>query len=365
MEDDNLTRRVEDRKDNRVLHVLLDSNAWISKHLLRNPTGASLLVTLKLLKGRIILPEVVELELLRHVPRRGEEEVSRAKGSLNVIRELLGRGPEVTFPKTEEFIEALKIRLTDLEQLGVLQRIAFSPEHARRALLKVVNATPPNAPENEQFRDSAIWEVIRDLLKTASVHFISNDRMFFEDRKTEKGLARSLKEELGDHAAYFSIHQDLAGFLTLVKRDAPIDKAQVLRSIEPEVRRYVAIRAEERGFELGAILSSSVSAFVTHDIGQLAIKFELNFSIAGSSNFSSHVDVTGECLLNVDSLAVFDVQFERISWFGIEGAIATEAFIRGVAHIIRAGDYRPLSFRGKEDLLSGAEPSISGKAPSK
>jgi hypothetical protein len=59
----------------------------------------------------------------------------------------------------------------------------------------VIAKTPPSWPNNEQFRDCCIWEASFALAEYCTVHLVSNDSAFYENRDRTKGLANQLREE--------------------------------------------------------------------------------------------------------------------------------------------------------------------------
>jgi hypothetical protein len=70
-----------------------------------------------------------------------------------------------------------------------------SIEHARAALRRVNEETPPNGSKNQQFKDSAIWEAVLELAANHRVHFVTKDTGFYEGRDLKRGLAKQLSYE--------------------------------------------------------------------------------------------------------------------------------------------------------------------------
>src|SRR5687767_1960869 len=106
---------------------------------------------------------------------------------------LMGSADDYQVPSEAEFEESAKSRLQELNSL--LRRVPFTLEHAKSALKRVNDETPPNGPKNQQFKDSAIWEAVIELSETYPVHFVTEDKGFFEGREIRRGLAQALKAE--------------------------------------------------------------------------------------------------------------------------------------------------------------------------
>lgn len=191
--------------------VVIDTNIWRSQLLLNTPTGVSLVYALGRQGGYIGIPEVVERELATQVVQAGLEAVGELQKPSRIIEALTGRafGP---LPTEADLRTAVDARITELSP--ILVRVPFTLEHARAALDMVVAKLPPNGSQNQQFKDSAIWQAVLDLSSRYNVHFITNDRAFLLDRTDPSGgLAPNLHEDCTRLGGSVCVHCDLGSCL--------------------------------------------------------------------------------------------------------------------------------------------------------
>jgi hypothetical protein len=139
--------------------VVIDANIWrqSSSLLLRTPMGSALLYILRQSSGYIGLPEIIEEELIKHTLKSGLEAVGNINKEFKTIEAIMGSS-HYTVPDKAKLEAVIKERLTDLDDLFI--RVPFTLEHAKLALRRVFEGTPPNGLKNQQFKDSAIWEAI-------------------------------------------------------------------------------------------------------------------------------------------------------------------------------------------------------------
>jgi len=149
--------------------LVLDTNAWRSYMLLglRTPVASALLFALRRTGGCLGLPEVIEAEVVAQLTLLAEDLTRKYEDAATLLQQL---GVLDTFERASEYdlraiIEEAIGRLHDL-----VLRIPFEHRHARAALKRVQEGTPPNGPKDQQFKDSAIWEALLD----AAVELLSN-----------------------------------------------------------------------------------------------------------------------------------------------------------------------------------------------
>ncbi|MGB3508190.1 MAG: PIN domain-containing protein [Microcoleaceae cyanobacterium] len=168
------------------LCVVIDANKWRqdSNILLKTPLGVALLYCLKQKNGCIGLPEIIENEVMKHTIQVGCEAVEQINSNFKKIEIIMGKRSNYEVPDKTEIQKSIESRMKEIEPW--VKRVPFTLEHAKSALQRVDEGTPPNKPEGrdkQQFKDSAIWEAILSLLKkNYEVHFITEDKGFFMNR---------------------------------------------------------------------------------------------------------------------------------------------------------------------------------------
>jgi hypothetical protein len=152
--------------------VVLDTNVLIyGTHLLSNPLSQSLFHSLKTEGGRVVLPEIVEKETLRNAVKCCLDAFGKHRDTSRILDTFWHPVVVSKEPTREEIEEKVQTRFKELSEL--LIRASLSPSQLQKAFEHVVAELPPNGPGNQQFKDSVLWAVILDFLKTAPVYFIT------------------------------------------------------------------------------------------------------------------------------------------------------------------------------------------------
>lgn len=256
--------------------VVLDTNVWVSNPSLNTPIGVALLYALRRLNRTIGLPEVIELELTKHTTRLAVEALQAIAKGYGMIGTIMGSRDDYKVPSETEVRERLALVLKEHDQ--ILTRVAFTVEHARGALDRVLSELPPNGPKNQQFKDSAIWEVILELARSMDVDLVTDDKQFFDNRDTTKGLARNLRIEAAQQPHHIRVFGGLKAYLASLEEKVPaVDPLPVISAIQDAVMPELHAHAESKQFELGARIRESVEAFVTERSTFLALSYEITF----------------------------------------------------------------------------------------
>lgn len=159
-------------------------------------------------------------------------------------------------PNKAQLEAAVKERLTDLDD--VIIRSFFTFEHAKSALRRINEKTQPNGENNQQFKDSAIWEAILTLSDSYTIYFISADKHFFKNReKQTEELADNLLNECKKKGSKVSIYNNMASCIKALQQDVPsLDYSNIILNIDKllnsRLRRELTT---ERGFEITTLAS--------------------------------------------------------------------------------------------------------------
>lgn len=335
-----------------VPYVALDTNIWRSNLLLRTPLGAALLFILRQSNGRLVFPEVVESEVRKLIPQSGLDATTKVSDNFHVIEMIVGSRPNVKLPSLKDMDDAVARRLAELESL--LLPVPTTSEHLQAALRKVMSDAPPNWPGREQFKDSLIWEELLEVEKNTGddiyLHFVCNDKDYYEDRDISKGLAKGLRAEVGNH---FRIHNDLRKCLESIReKAAPLDKDELSKEIAvavaPEVKRY----ASQDGLGLGQLIKSSVEGFLTEKVDKLALGFTLTLGLVHTDRdgcIDDTVEVVGEALYDQREKVVSQIELESISlkWRSVDGVPRQSRVI--MANLV-SGEKKTIDYQFRERL---------------
>jgi len=135
--------------------VVVDTNELRSSHLLNSAMGAALLFAIQQQDGRLGWPDIIEDEIRKQAMRSADEAINHVRDGLRVLEMLVGWRPDPRLPLKEDVDSAISRRIAELAPLPI--RVPYTVEHARAALRRVNEETPPNTSKSQQFKDSAIW----------------------------------------------------------------------------------------------------------------------------------------------------------------------------------------------------------------
>ena len=338
--------------------VVLDTNVLVSKLLLKTSMGAALLHNLKRLKGHLGLPEVVERELSKNIVKLGLEVSSKIAENFRTIEILVGRRSSYSLPSEEDLENVVKDRIQEISELTI--KIPFKLKHAKKALDRVIEGTPPNNPNNQQFKDSAIWEAVQELSQSYSVYFVTNDKGFFKDRDPSKGLASSLKDEYQNDGFSIIVNYDLKECLESLREvSPPIDLEKMAKSIESLIKDQINKIADEKKFSLGSMIKYQITPFVTEKIDILALNFAISFDLSEqvepveTERLEPIITAIGECSYNIDKKSASNIRFDTIEprWLTPDGQVVSpkNIFVR-VSDTITIGGKGQVRYSLKEPL---------------
>lgn len=318
--------------------VVIDTNQWISHLMLRSPTAAALLYSLRQQDGVIGLPYVLEEELKRLAFREGARAVRQIDDALGIIRRLLGSAPVPTIPSDEVLRSAASRRLHELAPL--LQRTPFTFDQASDALERLLDKVPPNAEKNQQYKDTLIWVAALELASEFKVVLVTSDLGFYADRKVAGGLARELRQEVASKGLAVEAVAELHHAADLLRvTQPPVDLAAVVAAVVDGVMEDVRSAASQQELVVGDLTRSTVKVFATENPDVLAVTFALEHAledVRAPGRQHARVSTNGECLLR-DGLAL-EVSLDRIDldWTEPSGEPGRSgvAFVRvGTAYI--------------------------------
>lgn len=320
--------------------IVIDTNMWISDSnlLLKTPLGAGLLYILKRINGYIGLPEIIEDEVIKHTIRVGNEAIQKINSNFKTLEILMGSKPSYNVPDSIKLETLARERFEELNHL--LIRVPFLLEHAKSALRRVNEGSPPNGDKNQQFKDSAIWEAVLILSQEYTVHFITNDNGFFKDRKADSPkLADNLLDDCRKAGGNVHLYKDIKSCLQVLQKNVPsIDYQSLIITIDGVINpNFKRERVSDTGFEIISLLvdKSSVSAFLTEITGTLALTFEINYTCADIRGFGDNERqnaiflAAGDCLYKPEDNSIFNLKmdYEKITWLEPSGELGNKGIV--------------------------------------
>jgi hypothetical protein len=206
-------------------YAFLDTNAWVYRvRLLRAPLGKALKHGVLNRFGRFGMSEVVQFEVVEHATRLLLDRAEDARSAIDSLSEVLGKTLKVEVPNPAEAAAIVESWMKNVQ--AVSKCLSMDIRHARSALNRVLRKEPPNKPRNkangkpdegkngQQFKDSVIWEHVRELADEAPVHFVTDDTDFFQDMKYENGLAAALLSDANSARYEITVFRDVGTLIT-------------------------------------------------------------------------------------------------------------------------------------------------------
>jgi hypothetical protein len=262
--------------------------------------SAALLYALGQRNGRVGLPEVLENEIVKHLVLAAEDYTRSYEEAASALDEL-GIHTYTEPPFSEEAIQ--RVPKQCLERLDpFLVRIPMTLDHARRALKRVNEGTPPNTPKSQQFKDSVLWEAVLELGNAYNVVLVTADRGFFEDRNPKSGLAQNLAADCEDrHVGIRVLHIDrMEELLRELQDEAPqLDESKITRAVTESADRVLREMMDAHSVEVSEHLGTQTEAYVTGTPRVLAIAFTLRYRVVdtrpATEGRSGDVFADGSC----------------------------------------------------------------------
>lgn len=306
--------------------LLLDANVWVSERMLHSSVGSAVLFAVAANSGTIVLPEIVELEVDRVLKSEAGKASAALRKSVDLLRQLSGHERVLQPMPTEKAIhEGISRRWKELD--GVIVRAPFTFEQARASLQRILNHTPPCGENNEQFRDCCIWETALEFSASSTVHFVTNDSAFYENRDRQN-IVKPLKNELEAAGRDVRLHRTIQAFLaavsqneiTILEKDKICDA--IVEIVTPKAQEIASERTSRESSHLGTIkrfeLSDAknvtIKGYATPKQSIVAVTFEVLFDLmlfrsdeSGEQQIDTSLRLEGSCFYNPASRDTSDL----------------------------------------------------------
>jgi hypothetical protein len=296
--------------------VILDTNQWIQHLMLRSPTAAAVLYSLRQQDGVLGLPYVIEEELRRHAVDKGRRARDQVVSGLDALGRLLGSAPAPTLPGDDVLDRAASTRLDELAPF--LVRVPFTFEQAQDALRRLLDKVPPNSEKDQQYKDTLIWGGVLALAADSDVLFVTSDKGFFADRDPSKGLAPELLADLEPEGlTVTAVHTLGAAAERLRLTEPPVDLQTVVRRIDDVALDVLRPAAAKSEFTVGPLVNSSVQVYATENPDVIAVAFTIAHAlddIRDVPRTNAEVVVGGDCVIQDGQVGEFRPTTLTLDW---------------------------------------------------
>jgi predicted nucleic acid-binding protein len=256
------------------MHIVLDSNIWISEWGLNTTKGAAIRFYIKQKQAQIALPEIIKEEVERNLTNNLKQLCEGIEKNHSQLLSVFGQLKEIVLPTTAEIQEKANSLFKELKL--DYKEIPFTLESARISLQKINDKSPPS-DRNQQFKDGVIWADCLNLLELDDVILVTDDKAFFKGHDHKQGIAIELEKETNKFNHKLNLYSSLIELLEEIKTDVSIDTEILSTEYSQIARDAMSSILERSGFSISSNARTTVTPFITEDPDKLYIKFALQF----------------------------------------------------------------------------------------
>lgn len=252
--------------------VVFDTNVWKNSLYLKSSAAAAVRFYIHQQRARVGLPEIVRLEVERHLRIDVLTMRERIQTDHNRLLGLFETLKEVVLP-TDAEVEKLVLKAFIHPGFDLLE-VPFSERSARASFLRTIEKVPPSH-KSQQFKDGVLWEDCKQLADSEEVVFVTDDRAFFEGEDVRKGLARVLKEEAAQCRHSLRVVPSLSDLMSELRIPIAIADQDLALAVSHEFREHVDRLLSHTGFACSRDWTVEKAMFATEDPDSLYIEFGL------------------------------------------------------------------------------------------
>ncbi|MGB8198253.1 MAG: hypothetical protein WCF33_00915 [Pseudonocardiaceae bacterium] len=303
--------------------VVIDCNEWIRLKWLGSPIGLTFISALKRDPSlKLAIPEVLGGELDKHRAETARSLLRRLEDVSADIKAVTGDSTTAgVITMTEVSIEvAIRQRLSVIAEQAIYPDMSI--DEVRRALVRVNADAAPNAPKNQQMKDSLLWEACVTLADDYRVIFVTGDNAFYSGRQPKNGLAHNLALEPSVNDGRLRVFPSLEDAMRFFAPESSVGSNEV---VGIESKDLIATQARD-AFSRSAIAADIqaefefrgvVPAYFRTDVPHaFAVSFTAFFYVNRNAEDRAQGEaaVSGECRLDTRQATIEAVNLQRISW---------------------------------------------------
>ena len=297
--------------------LVFDSSTFIAEVGLTSG-GASALRHYLYLRGiQLAVPQVVAEECERRLNELATEKVASVRAAMGWLSRLCGSVNGWTPPTNVEISERVKALASGEAFEAVVLK---ESETLRRAAEERHNAKRPPSHNRDSHEDCKIWEQCLDLLRERDVIFVSNDRDFRVNRKSEQLHPRLRAEADRVPGGRLTFHAGMSSLLSDLRAEMPELSTEkvftfVYKAIAEEARKLKA-NSECQPTSTGTV---EQQMFATDRADVVAVRLKvkdrwrssesnetLEFRLWGSCQY--HLSDCELCNLSVSNIGLYMLQ---------------------------------------------------------
>jgi hypothetical protein len=288
--------------------VLPDTNVWVAEEMFTSAVGEALIYALAKDGGYVLLPEIIEMEVEHTLMRRAKKAITDMRHGAGLLARLARKSMPIPLPNDTAISGAIANRWKELS--SSIKRTKLSEQNLRLALKRVIEKKLPSTENNEQFRDCCIWESTLQVAPSQTIHLISNDSCFYEQRDRKQGIAEELQNELASRNLRLLLYDNVSKFLLCQGHGIKIDYLAKIGDQLIEALRTGAVAGSihEVWGTVPEITLHHVRGYSTPEPARVAIVFEAR--AWRTTRYERH-GKRGACF--VEATGSYDLNTETVS----------------------------------------------------
>lgn len=300
--------------------VVLDTNIWLKELALSTGVGAAFRFYMKRRAARLLVPEVVRLEVQAHLRRTIAEAMEDVTRGNRQLLSLFGSMKEIILP-TQSEVNALVTGVFGCLGMEILE-VPFSLESARSSFVKTIEKLPPS-DKTQEFKDGVLWADCLNLLEQDDVLLVSQDKAFYLNREYGKGLADNLREEAANKPGKINLVHSLADVLSHLEVPLDLDESWLLSILLASHTGATTLLERNGGEKIGREnIRYDLFATENPDAVYLSYSIEIPLADATDSRRSNmRMTLTGNAMLHpsVPTLSGLQIAEETLSFTRSDG----------------------------------------------
>jgi hypothetical protein len=301
-----------------------------------------------------LLPEIVQRETTQVLLRLANEAADAMQKSANLISQLANQPQAIIVPNQKAIEQSLSERWSAIS--GIVETVPFTFQQAQSALTRILAKLPPCGPNNEQFRDSCIWEVALSKASNAPVYLISSDKAFYRGGAYSNGLAANLQDEMATGKYPIAIHPTIGDYLRAIgDGEAAFDEKKVAILIEgqlgPEADRIAKMDDRNGSFSV-EFKTITLTGFSTPKPSAIAVSFEARYEVTATaegaettSDAKFFMRLSGNCSYDPSANQVSDItvlEWSKNMFVQEQGGMSTHSPSARMRRMFTEGNFRIL-----------------------
>ena len=261
------------------MFIIFDTNIWLSELGLNSAKGAATRFFVKNKGAKVVLPEVVKLEAVINFKNELSKYIFEIEKNYQQLLSIFGKLKEIVLPSAEDIDHKVESIFAE-SQLEIME-IPFCLESARNSFLKTINKSPPS-DKNQQFKDGVIWADCVSLLKEDVVWFVTADKAFYQNRQYDKGLAKTLSDEIEGYENKVVLFPSVSKLIEEIKTEIEIDQNKLIDQFIQLNNLSIKNILKVNNFVMSGESSIRLDIFATEDASKLYLEFEIQQKLGKS-----------------------------------------------------------------------------------